>query len=52
MTTIYQSYRKHMYFRVGQLQYAYRLWSIVYKVDYFVLGTLSNSFVFTQELKL
>ena len=30
VVTICQSYGKHMYFRVDQLQYVYRPWSIVY----------------------
>ena len=52
MATICWPYGKHMYFIVGQLQYVYRLQSVVYKVDQFVLGTLLSSFVFTQGLKL
>ena len=39
----YQSYRKYIYFRVGQLQCVHRLQSVVYKVNQFVLETLSSS---------
>ena len=39
----YQSYGKYIYFRVGQLQCVHRPWSVVYKVNQFVLETLSSS---------
>ena len=43
MATTYQLHKKHMYFKVSQLQCVYKLQSVVYKIDQFVLGTLSSS---------
>ena len=45
MVTICWPYGKYMYFRVGQLQCAHKPQSVVYKVDQFVLGTLSSFFI-------
>ena len=53
MATTCWPYKKHMYFRVDQLQYVHRSWSVVYKVDYLVLRALSSSFVlFNTEVIL
>ena len=38
-------YKVYMNFRVGQLQYVYRPQSVIYKINKFVLGTLSSSLV-------
>ena len=45
MAITYWFYGKHIYFRIGQLQCVHRPWPMVYKVDYFVLGTLLSSFI-------
>ena len=47
MAIAYWPYRKPINFKIGQLQCAHRPWSVVYKVDQFVMGTLS-SFCITQ----
>ena len=45
-------YRRHMYFRIGQLKCAHRPQSILYKykVVYLVLRTLLSSFVLFKDL--
>ena len=45
MITVYQSYEVYMDFRVGQLQYVHRPWSIIYEVNKSVLETLLSSFM-------
>ena len=47
-TTCWPS-RKYIYFKVGQLQCVHRLQFVVYKVDQFVLGTLSSSFIIVNS---
>ena len=51
---IYWPHVIHMVIRVGCTSNEHRLWVVVYKVDYFVPGTLSSSLVFTpiQEFVL
>ena len=49
IVTTYQPYGKYIYFRVGQLQYVHKPWSMVYKVDQFVFRTPSSSLVITQS---
>ena len=40
IATVCWPYRVHIDFRVGQLQCMHRPWSIVYKIEQFVLGSL------------
>ena len=42
---VHQPYREYMDFRIGQLWFVHRLWSVLYKIDQFVLETLLSSLV-------
>ena len=45
------SYKKHINFKVGQLQYIHKPQSIAYKVDQFVTGTSSSSHVVNFNIR-